>query len=151
MTDQAESPDVLAGLLDNYGTDVDTFEVVLPKGEILKFRQFRTYGELSRFNQDAAAFAVKATTKKSQFPEAWWPYLPDEREAAIAAYTLHALSVEPRFEQLHALRLLSAPWLVTHLMEQLNARRMNYLAQRFSEDVDEGKAVSGQTESIEPD
>ena len=138
---------LVEGLLSAYGTDVDTFDVVLPKGERLRFRQFRSYGELNRFNTEAAAFARLVTGKRSQVKEEWWPHLPDDKEAAITAYTIHAMSVEPRFDQLQALKLLSAPWLVSQLMRELNARRMNYLAERFSEEVEEGKGDSGRTGS----
>lgn len=133
----------LEDLLGHYkAPDGDTYEISLPKGEVLKFRAFRTFGELSSHYREAAEFA-KRLLVDGAYHASWADCLPDTPAAAMAAYTIHVLSVEPKFSQFDALRLLKAPTLVEFLMEQIDQHRMNYQ----TNPVDDAKKGSRATPS----
>lgn len=140
MSDMIEAAQVGGGLIDDllgaYAPSTATFEVSLPKGEVLTFRAFSTYSELASWKAGAAQF-VKLVTGGA-VPPAWQECLPQTNEEAIAAYTIAELSVEPKFSQIDAMRLLKAPWLVEHIMGQIDAHRMACLAVDRVDDAKKG-------------
>lgn len=131
-------------LIAEYGTDAEKCPIELPDGTTLIFRQLQSYSELSRFNK-AAAQIVRVLRNRTQASPEIRAYLPLEDDAVIAAFTIAELSVEPKFSLLDAIRLQRAPWLVSHILQQINANRMNFLAKQLSEKIESGKAESGPT------
>jgi len=133
-------------LLESYGTP-ETFEVELPKGEKLTFRHITNFAELSRFKKEANDFARILLSKNCPGP--YREHAPNNMDAAIAAYTISTLSVEPRFEHIDALKLMKAPYLVQTILNQIDATRMNYLNEGFAAQVEAEKKDSNETESTE--
>jgi len=140
-------------LLDQYGIEDDaTFDIVLPGGEVLKFRAMARYEDVKAFNQSAAAWYQSLPEWDS--PEAknhmWAEHLPHSAGEAIAAYTIAELSVEPKIGHLDALRLLKAPWLVNYIMSRLELGSKSILGRIEALRVEQAKNDSGATDGNEP-
>lgn len=135
-------------LLEEYGTP-ETFEVELPKGEKLVFRHITSYGDLDQFTKDATNFA--RILRGNTCPPNLKALDPNSDQAAIAAFTIARLSVEPKLSDEEALKLLKAPYLVQTILNKIDATRMNFLNQAFESAVKEEKKDSSETESEETD
>jgi hypothetical protein len=121
---------LLDSLIESYAPKEGTFEVVLPKGEVLTFKVFSSYAELAAFKHEAALFAKKMESLKGVANHPLFVrHAPESPEEYIAAYTIHALSVEPHFGIPDALGLLKAPWLAEYIVSEIDRHRMAYLVE----------------------
>ena len=143
--------DLIEGLLAQFGNPEGLIDVELPDGKVLQFRNVRSSGELIELQTQAAAFA-KASLQRGGCPVAWRELGELTPYDLVTAYMLSELSVEPKFEQLHVLRLcMGAPWLIDHITQRINAKRMRYLVQTGEQiEVSEEKKDSPETTGSEP-
>jgi len=115
-------PRFVDSLLDNYAPAAAEFVVTLPEGEALKFRALMSSGELADFK--AALMNWLEFTPYAGSPKAaghvWEGFLPANAYEATAAFTISHCSVEPKFSQIDALKLLKAPWLVEFVMDSVD-------------------------------
>ena len=153
-------PDKLVeGLLRTYSPPEEHFTVTLPDGEGIKFRALRRYSELKNFEELAARWFLSlpkpGSAEAASHP--WAEHLPKNTAEAVAAYTISELSVEPRLEHLHALKLLAAPWLIEAILQQIeeHCRTMKFItevklleaAKKESETTDGGGPSSPSAET----
>jgi hypothetical protein len=146
-----ENPNAfLDSLLESYAPREETFAVALPKGETLTFRAFQSYGEMETFKRELSAFGRKMNAIGDAPGHPFFAlYQPKTPSEYVAAYTIHALCVDPVFSIPQAFGLLKAPWLVNTIMDQIDDHRMAYLAGEW-EKVEEEKKDSGTTPQEEP-
>lgn len=135
---------IVDSLLEEYGTP-ETFTIELPKGEVLTFRHITSYGELDKFTKEANDFA--RILGGSKCPPHLKALDPNSDQAAIAAFTIARLSVEPKLSDEDALKLLKAPYLVQTILNKIDATRMNFLNNGFTSAVAEEKKDLSETGS----
>jgi hypothetical protein len=118
----------MESLLEGYAPKSETFEIVLPRGEKLSFRAFSTYRELADFKREMSAFGKKIKRLDDAQNHPFFSlYKPETDDEIAAAFTIHYLSIEPKFEIAQAFGLLRAPWLAEHIVEQVDAHRMRFI------------------------
>lgn len=112
----------IESMLARYAPQDEIYEISLPHGERFKFRALVSYSDLKRFERDAVAWFKTLPSPNSEEGKAhrWSEFLPADATSGITAYTISALSVEPKIEQLDALKMLKAPWLVNYFMKQID-------------------------------
>jgi hypothetical protein len=119
--------DFIQGILDNYAPEGGTFDVELPMGEVLKFRALTSHPEYVAFRREATEYAQQRL--KGHAHPLCVPLLPKEIDSLVSVYTIKELSVEPKFDELQALRLLGAPLIVDLIISEIDKRRCKFIAE----------------------
>lgn len=105
--------------VEQYAPQEPTFELPLPGGEVLTFRILQSYEELQQFKRSASNW-YSQLPKTVDVNHPFFGHWPESSSDAMAAYTIAELSVEPKFEQLDAFKLLKAPWLVETILSSID-------------------------------
>lgn len=84
------------------------FEVKLPGGDVIKFRNIRTLTERKELQRALASFGDLLESGKS-VPPTWKPYLPIDRDVAESLAVISHLSVEPKLSHFDVIRLHGMP------------------------------------------
>lgn len=138
MTDEvltSKVGDFVQSLISEYSPMGETFDVPLPDGNKLTFKNIGGYAELSQYKAGLKEF-INILDRPS-VKLAWADFLPKNNDEIVAAYTIHHLSVEPKFEMDDACRLLKAAWLVEAIMTAVESSRMAFtkkLAEKMSDE-----------------
>jgi hypothetical protein len=147
MRTQSETNPTLS-LLDRleakYRIREEFFEIKLPDGETLKFKNILTISERKRLRDAVKAFADKVESGKG-IPEAWKKFLPIDRDVAESLAAIAFLSAEPKFTDLDVLRLHNLPGiadLISWQIQEAHARNNDFAD---LEEIEEAKKDSAPT------
>lgn len=112
----------LDAIILKYSPSDEPLLIILPGGEALTFKIPTRKSELDSFLQDAARWYGKLPDWDSEAGRShmFGEHLPRSAAEAIDAFMISEFSVEPKFEQLDALKLLRAPWLVREIVSRIN-------------------------------
>jgi len=138
--------------LEQYGIkEGSTFDVHLPRGDVLKFKALARYGALKEFYRAAGDWYQSLPKPGSELAKIhpFGEHLPRDGREALVAYTISELSVEPKFEQLDALKLLRAPWLVEQIMLGIEQGSRTMYSRSDYDKVEAAKNESGATTGTE--
>jgi len=112
----------LKSIIEKYTPSDEPCVVTLPGGETLTFKVPARKAELDEFLQSAARWYAKLP--KWDSPEAknhrFGEHLPRSSAEAIDAFMIAEFSLEPKFDQLDALKILKASWLVREIVTRIN-------------------------------
>jgi len=139
--------------LEHYGIkEGATFDVHLPRGDVLKFRALARYSALKDFYRAAAEWHQSLPKPGSELAKIhpFGEHLPQDGREALVAYTIAELSVEPKFEHLDALKLLRAPWLVEQIMLGIEQGSRTMYSRQDLDEMSSAKNASGATTGTEP-
>lgn len=126
-------------LLRDYSSSTPEIEVVLPKGEVFKFRAIGTFEELQKVKSDALRFhktlqndklcsaKLKEVRSKDQYTN-------------VAVFLLASSIIEPKLTQHDFLTMAKkAPFLLEFLINEVNAKQTKYVEEADEEYLDELK------------
>lgn len=138
---------IIDQVLDRYERKEPNFTVTLPKGEVLTFRHFKNSDDFEQFVTSAADFA-KLVDKPPAGPMK--EVMPKSRGVAINAFMVSYLAVEPKINQLQALKLTQRPEIFFHIVNAIESAKYIYEAKQVEEGIERGKESSKATQSEEP-
>lgn len=128
-------------LIKAYAVEADTFDVMLPHGETLTFKPI-TRPSMLKGMYAAAALTwetlQQAGGSKSEV-HPWRGFIPESQDEFFSAYKISELSVEPKIELLHALKLLRNAFLIEYLEAAIDANSKTMSSLRFIQRVEETK------------
>jgi len=110
-------------LISKYTPSDEQCEVLMPGGEVLKFKTPPDKASLDAHLRAGAHWYSKLPNPKSEEAKThnFAGVLPANSGDAILAYSIAAWSVEPKFTQRQALTMLKAPWMASYIMKTLEA------------------------------
>lgn len=91
-------------LLEAYAPKASEFDIVLEKGDTLRFRHPSSSDELGKLAQSAVTFATEGLAP-GKCLDSWKPYIPENKAVAAKAYYIAALSVAPKLSQFDCLKM----------------------------------------------
>lgn len=144
--------DPIERMLARYAPPQDEFDVVLPEGEVLRFRAFRSYAEQKQFEREAVRWYQSLPMPKTEEAKAH-PYgdlIPDDAQSAIAAYTIAELSIKPKFGHPQALRMLRAAGMVGYILKSIDLENRAIGALFEQKLLEQAKNGFGATATSEP-
>lgn len=143
----ATSERLVDRLVREYAPDSDIYDVVLPEGEVLKFRALKGYGDLAEFKRALIDWSdhTPLAGAKAAKGHIWESRLPKNTFERTAAFTIAYFSHEPQFTHVDALDLLKAPWLVEYLMNCIESANKTMRSMFESKLVEASKKGSGET------
>lgn len=136
---------IIDEVLDRYDRKETTFEVKLPKGETFRFRHFVDADDFEAFVKGAGEFAGLIEKPPATFRG----HMPKSKSVAINAFMISYLSVEPKIEQLHALKLAKRPEVFFHIINQIEGAKQAYEMDGAEEAITRGKDSSKGTPPAE--
>lgn len=143
-----QEPLEIGSLLERYAPPEDVYEIELPHGERFTFRAIKSYSELRSFERDAINWFQSLPRKGSSGCDIhpFKDHLPKDADAAVAAYSISRLSVSPKIEQLDALKMLAAPWLVRFFMKSIDIGNRTIGSIYEGKLLEDAKNESGETD-----
>lgn len=123
------------------------FEVVLPKGEILKFRHILTITDRKALRAKQEEFISLVTGEKVH--PTWKKYLPVDADVARTLATIAFQSVEPKLSDFDVLRLHSLPVIADTISSQILEAKLLAFDWADAQEVEDEKKDSNPTDSEE--
>ncbi|MCC7229251.1 MAG: hypothetical protein IT203_02590 [Fimbriimonadaceae bacterium] len=136
-------------LIRDFSAPTEPFEILMPSGAVYKFKVPQTRDEQKNFEKARDEWSKKMLAASMPDPHKGLN-LGHSEEALGVAYTMSALSVEPKINQIQALQLLNAPFICEYVTKQIGAHQFKITAERIEAWIEEGKKELSQTESGEP-
>lgn len=156
ITKTDAAPGLVDAILEEFGAADHTvaIPILARNGELVAtfhVRRVRSFAELEGYKARANEYVKMSCSKKDRHA-AYDQFDPITPKEAAAAFAISYFSAEPsRVDEIDAMRLVKRgnPWIVSSLIEAINAEQVAGRASEFVAAVEEEKKESAVTPSIE--